>query len=123
MLINILPDLRAPKIKASFFNKNKIPELDTSSKLKYEVSPDEEEDEEEEEVEFEPKLYEYVFLIDRSGSMSGQPIKLAVEALKLFLHSLPIGCKFNVVSFGSDYAKLFETSQPYNDLSFESALS
>ena len=34
-------------------------------------------------------------------------MKLAVEALILFLHSLPIGSKFNVVSYGSDYVKLF----------------
>jgi uncharacterized protein with von Willebrand factor type A (vWA) domain len=57
--------------------------------------------------ELDPKLYEYVFLIDRSGSMRGKPIDLAVQALKLFLHSLPEGSKFNVVSFGSSYEKLF----------------
>jgi von Willebrand factor A domain-containing protein 5 len=58
---------------------------------------------EEEEIEITPKLNEYIFVIDRSGSMEGAPIKLANQALKLFLHSLPLGCKFNVVSFGSDF--------------------
>lgn len=54
--------------------------------------------------------------------MSGSPIRLAVEALKLFLHSLPIGSKFNVVSYGSYYTKLFEQSMPYNDETFEKAI-
>jgi len=37
--------------------------------------------EEEKEFEFEAKPLEYVFFIDRSGSMSGTRIKLAVQAL------------------------------------------
>jgi von Willebrand factor type A domain len=47
--------------------------------------------------------------------MSGGRINLAVEALKLFLHSLPMGAKFNVVSFGTEYEKLFENSVEYNE--------
>ena len=58
-------------------------------------------DEEDFNLEIDPKVQDYIFLIDRSGSMKGSPIELAVGALKLFLHSLPIGSKFNVVSFGS----------------------
>jgi Mg-chelatase subunit ChlD len=54
-------------------------------------------------LEIAPKIQDYIFLIDRSGSMSGQRINLAVGALKLFLHSLPIGSKFNIVSFGSNF--------------------
>ena len=46
--------------------------------------------------------------------MSGKPIELAVEALKLFLHSIPLGSKFNVYSFGSDFEKLFDASVVYN---------
>ncbi len=55
--------------------------------------------------------------------MSGQPIKLAVGALKLFLHSLPIGSKFNVVSFGSEFAKLFPDSVEYNEKNLKIAVS
>ncbi len=35
--------------------------------------------------------------------MDGKRIKLAIEALKLFLHSIPLGSKFNVYSFGSKF--------------------
>ena len=100
ILINALPDLRPP-------HQRYLPLKDISD-----------ESDEEEDVEYEPKLYEYVFLIDRSGSMSGSPIKLAVEAVKLFLHSIPLGAKFNVVSYGSNYTKLFPTSVEYNDDTF-----
>lgn len=43
---------------------------------------------------------EYVFLLDRSGSMGGRAIEKAKEALILFLKSLPIDTYFQVVSFG-----------------------
>jgi hypothetical protein len=38
------------------------------------------EDQEEDEMNLElaPKVYDYIFLIDRSGSMDGKPINLAV---------------------------------------------
>lgn len=104
---NILPDIRPPKIKAKYLPN--ILKIDTSQSALYD--PKVEEEEESDDIfAIEPKLYEYVFLIDRSGSMSGTPMKLAVEALILFLHSLPIGSKFNVVSYGSDYVKLFPQS-------------
>ena len=50
-------------------------------------------------TQFEPA--EYTFVIDWSGSMSGNPIEVAKEALKLFIRSLPQGSMFNVYSFGS----------------------
>ncbi len=51
---------------------------------------------------------EYVFVIDRSGSMDGQRIELAKQALLLFMASLPEGSRFNVFSFGSNYSALFK---------------
>ena len=82
-----------------------------------------EQEEESKEEDFSPKLFDYIFLIDRSGSMSGTPITLAVKALKLFLHSLPIGSRFNVFSFGSNFSSLFLTSQPYCQESLDHAVS
>ncbi|KAL4484465.1 hypothetical protein ABPG74_019642 [Tetrahymena malaccensis] len=65
---------------------------------------------------------EFLFLLDRSGSMSGQPIQKACEALILFLKSLPTDSYFNVVSFGSSYQKLFESSIKYDTQSLEKAI-
>ncbi|CAG8486167.1 23669_t:CDS:10 [Cetraspora pellucida] len=67
-------------------------------------------------------MTELIFVIDRSGSMSGGTIKKASEALQLLLRSLPEDCFFNVVSFGSDFDSLFKKSQPYSEGSFSKAL-
>ncbi|CAH1771241.1 10108_t:CDS:2, partial [Entrophospora sp. SA101] len=48
-----------------------------------------------------PIQIEIVFIVDRSGSMQGEPIKKAGQVLELFLHSLSEDCYFNVISFGS----------------------
>jgi len=54
-----------------------------------------------EQEEFVPGNTCFVFIIDRSGSMDGPRIEMAKEALRLFLQSLPVGSKFDVISFGS----------------------
>ena len=64
---------------------------------------------------------ELIFLVDRSGSMGGSSIQLAKEALKLFLHSMPVDCFFNIYSFGSHFSSLFQESQCYDDDELEEA--
>ena len=47
----------------------------------------------------------FIFLIDQSYSMEGNPIDLVSQALKLFLQSLPEGSYYQLIGFGSDYIK------------------
>jgi len=52
---------------------------------------------------------EYIFVIDRSGSMSGTRMEKAKNSLIFFLKSLPPNCSFNILSFGSTYDSMFKT--------------
>ncbi|EAR96606.2 von willebrand factor type A domain protein (macronuclear) [Tetrahymena thermophila SB210] len=65
---------------------------------------------------------EFIFILDRSGSMRGQPIRRACEAIILFLKSLPNDSYFNVISFGSSFEKLFPFSTKYTSESLEKAV-
>lgn len=56
---------------------------------------------------------ELVFLIDRSGSMSGSNIAQAKESLLFFLKSLPTTCRFQIIGFGSTHAVLFPEAVDY----------
>ena len=72
-------------------------------------------------IEFPDEKREFVFVVDQSGSMGGQKIVQAREALLLFLRSLPPSCTFNIVGFGSTYRSLFAAPQPYNDKTLQIA--
>ncbi|XP_028663510.1 von Willebrand factor A domain-containing protein 5B1 isoform X2 [Erpetoichthys calabaricus] len=58
---------------------------------------------------------EFVFLIDRSGSMSGVNISRVKDAMIVILKSLVPGCLFNIIGFGSTFKTLFPASQMYQD--------
>jgi len=69
-----------------------------------------------------PSIYpEIVFVVDRSGSMAGK-IPTLIDALKIFLKSLPVGVKFNICSFGSNYTFLWPKSKSYDQSSLQTAL-
>ena len=65
---------------------------------------------------------EFVFVLDRSGSMQGEKMDQAIEACALFLKSLPAHSIFNVISFGGTYSLLYPQSQEYSQESLEATL-
>uniref|UniRef100_I3JSD1 VIT domain-containing protein n=1 Tax=Oreochromis niloticus TaxID=8128 RepID=I3JSD1_ORENI len=74
---------------------------------------------------------EFVFLMDRSGSMGCHitnsmqqetRISSARDTLLLLLKSLPMGCYFNIYSFGSGYEHIFPKSVEYSQQTMEEAL-
>ncbi len=80
-----------------------------------------EEMDEEEDIDDDLRA-EFIFFIDRSGSMSGKAIEMAVEALALALKSLPADSYFNVVSFGSSHSFLHKQSIKATDEAVEEAI-
>ena len=53
--------------------------------------------------------FHFFFVIDRSASMgSKNRLKLAKEAMDIFVRSLPFGCTFSIISFGSHPFKALE---------------
>jgi len=69
-----------------------------------------------------PERPELVFVCDRSGSMGGFKIHTLVDALKVFLKSLPTGVKFNICSFGSSHSFLWDKSKLYSQSSLNEAI-
>lgn len=65
---------------------------------------------------------EFIFIVDRSGSMSGSKMTQTRSALQLFLRALPANSYFNIIGFGSSHRSLFNTSQPYNESAVQKAL-
>ncbi|KAJ7102421.1 von Willebrand factor type A domain-containing protein [Mycena belliarum] len=65
---------------------------------------------------------DYIFVVDRSGSMAGARIDTAKSTLALLLRMLP--CKrstFNIFSFGSSHTSLWPRSVAYNQHSLDIA--
>ena len=64
-------------------------------------------------VDMKSSRSEFIFLLDRSGSMWGERMEKAKEALILFLQSLPINSYFNIISFGSNFQFMYKESIKY----------
>ena len=63
---------------------------------------------------------EYIFVIDQSGSMSGDAIRNARETLEMLVRSLSPGSFFNIIGFGSSFHPLFpKGSVAYDQSSLE----
>ena len=56
----------------------------------------------------------YIFLIDQSGSMTGERIDLCSKSLLLFLQSLDQNCYFQLIGFGSNYQYYSDKPLEYN---------
>jgi hypothetical protein len=69
---------------------------------------------------------EFLFVIDCSGSMeSDDKIGLARKAMFLFIKSLPVDCRFNIIRFGSSFSALFsdQVTCEYNEKNMRQAES
>src|SRR6185369_12519947 len=63
-----------------------------------------------------------IFVVDRSGSMSGKKIEQAKEALKFVLNNLRTGDTFNIVAYDSTVESFRPELQKYDDETRKSAL-
>ena len=55
----------------------------------------------------------YIFIVDRSGSMSGSKMETTKEALLLFLKSLPTGSRFEIINFGTEFDFMSKTKEGF----------
>ena len=78
-----------------------------------------EKSEKDEEISY-PALF--IFLLDQSGSMEGNKIKIASKALELFIQSLPTSSYYQIIGFGSDYKVYDDIPKEYNIDNIKSSL-
>ena len=55
----------------------------------------------------------FIFIVDRSGSMSGSKMETTKDALILFLKSLPTGSRFEIINFGTDYDMMSKSKEGF----------
>ena len=67
------------------------------------------------------KRFEFIFVIDQSGSMRGSQIMHAKSALHILLNSMESGNIFNIFGFGSTFYSFFDKSVDYNEANFKEA--
>ncbi|XP_035526326.1 von Willebrand factor A domain-containing protein 5B2 [Morone saxatilis] len=72
-------------------------------------------------LELHKATRELLFLVDRSGSMSGTNIQRVKEAMVVALKSLPSGTMVNIVGFGTTIKPLFTSSKLCTDVTLMQA--
>ena len=78
---------------------------------------------------FKPELeelksnFEFIFLLDVSGSMDGEPLVQAKEACFIFIKSLPMNCYFNLGFFDDKFVTVFKESKQYSKETLELAFA
>ena len=66
---------------------------------------------------------EYIFVIDRSGSMNGNPMETAKRTLEMLIHLLPASqTTFNIFSFGSEVDGMWGSSVSFNEATMKHAV-
>jgi hypothetical protein len=55
--------------------------------------------------------------------MGGTRIEQAKQSLVLFLKSLPENSLYNIISFGSDFERMYKTSIAYDDSNLEETIN
>lgn len=66
---------------------------------------------------------EVVFMVDNSGSMLGEKLDAAKDAVNYALRALPEGTLINIYKFGSSFSSLFLQSEPLTDETMARATS
>ena len=70
--------------------------------------------------ENEPAVF--IFLVDQSGSMEGEPMEIVIKSLLLFLQSLPSGSYYQIIGFGSFYKKYDKFPRQYTQNNIENSI-
>jgi hypothetical protein len=63
----------------------------------------------------------FILLLDQSGSMCGEKIKIAKDSLRIFLKSLPVGSYFDLIGFGCKFEVYTEAPLLSNEKNLEFA--
>ena len=71
-------------------------------------------------IELNPGLF--IFLLDQSNSMRGEKRKIACNALKIFLQSIPKNSFYQIIGFGTKFKKYNEKPVPYIKKNIEKSM-
>ena len=64
----------------------------------------------------------FIFLVDQSGSMEGEPMEIVIKSLLLFLQSLPAGSYYQIIGFGSFFKKYDKWPREYTQKNIETSM-